>query len=135
MNVSIHDRACFFVLPDDRGWRRRIVNQRQGLPIIFVKEFPACRMVYRESERQDLESGFNRAVVRFKIDASPRFRPAPAGVRICKLNQNIMTDLLGSSGTSGGACADRTDDWRANVLQGDKVVLFSSCRWATGGFQ
>jgi hypothetical protein len=25
--------------------------------------------------------------------------------------------------------------WRLQALQGDGAVLFSNCRWATGGFQ
>src|SRR5215813_12691342 len=73
----------------------------RGYPIIPLKEFAACRMVYRESKRKDLESGLKHASARFKIDASPRFRPAPTGLRICKLNQNIMTDLGGAFGTTG----------------------------------
>jgi hypothetical protein len=37
----------------------------KGYPVFPLKEFAVCRMVYRESKCQDLESALNGACARF----------------------------------------------------------------------
>jgi hypothetical protein len=60
----------------------------------------------------------NNARVRFKIVVSLQLRSPPPSIRICKLNQNIMTEAAGPFGTSSGVCDDRANDWRSQRVAG-----------------
>src|SRR4051794_38509843 len=105
-----------------------------------LKEIAVCRTAYLESDRKDLVFGLvpRIAGVSFQIKFAAACRPRCliSFAQICKLIQNIMTQLGGptqSAPTRSGVT--RFSAARAKSLQGAGAVLFSSCRWATGGFQ
>ena len=111
-----------------------------GYPRFPLKEKAVCRTAYVESDHKDLVFG------QFLLSPTRCFKaisPPLAGCRlptsfaqICKLIQNIMTQLGGSSRSAPARLgAARLRDACAKSLQGARAVLFSHCRWATGGFQ
>src|SRR5882672_712772 len=71
-----------------------------------------------------------------KISAPHRPQRVTVGARICKLNQNIMTSAQTPLEVPRVSLApSRALFAIAGALQGPRAVLFSICRWATGGFQ
>ena len=111
-----------------------------GYPRFPLKEKAVCRTAYVESDHKDLVFG------KFLLSRARCFKPISpplAGcqhptsfAQICKLIQNIMTQLGGSSRSAPARLgAARLRDACAKSLQGARAVLFSPCRWATGGFQ
>ena len=111
-----------------------------GYPRFPLKEKAVCRTAYVESDHKDLVFG------KFLLSRARCFKPISpplAGCRhptsfaqICKLIQNIMTQLAGPKGSAPARLgAARLRDACAKSLQGARAVLFSPCRWATGGFQ
>ena len=118
-----------------------IVTYELGATLDFpLKEIAVCRTAYQESDRKDLDFGLvpRIAGVSFQTKFAAACRPQRliSFAQICKLFQNIMTQLGGPprrAPTRWGATRFRAAC--AKSLQGAGAVLFSPCRWATGGFQ
>jgi len=111
-----------------------------GYPRFPLKEIAVCRTAYLESDRKDLVFGLVPRIAgvsfRIKFAAACRLRRLISFAQICKLIQNIMTQLgdpTRSAPTRSGVTRFRVPC--AKSLQGAGAVLFSPCRWATSGFQ
>ena len=143
--VSLQKRHT---LGDNAGWEifiRAAVSTARlshpgGYPRFPLKEIAVCRTAYLESDRKDLVFGLVPRIAgvsfRIKFAAACRLRRLISFAQICKLIQNIMTQLGGptrSAPTRLGVTRLRAAC--AKSLQGAGAVLFSFCRWATGGFQ
>jgi hypothetical protein len=71
-----------------------------------------------------------------KIGGFDRIPREPNAVRIYKRSQNIMATARAAGGIAVGVSSRKSRGLRASgALQGCRAVLFSVCRWATGGFQ
>ena len=125
--------ACQQILPNCR-------TRVGGYPRFPLKEMAVCRTAYLESDRKDLVFGLVPRIAgvsfQIKFAAAYRLQRLISFAQICKLIQNIMTQLGGSSRSAPARLgAARLRDACAKSLQGARAVLFSHCRWATGGFQ
>jgi hypothetical protein len=125
--------ACQQILPN----RHMRVGGYPGFPL---KEIAVCRTAYLESDRKDLVFGPVPRVAgvsfQIKFAAACRLRRPISFAQICKLIQNIMTQLGDPTrSTPARSGATRFRAARAKSLQGAGAVLFSTCLWATSGFQ
>jgi hypothetical protein len=144
--ASLHKRHT---LRDNARWKTLSARQRilpnchtrvGGYPRFPLKEIAVCRTAYLESDRKDLVFGLVPRIAgvsfQIKFAAAYRLQRLISFAQICKLIQNIMTQLAGPKGSAPARLgAARLRDACAKSLQGARAVLFSPCRWATGGFQ
>jgi hypothetical protein len=136
-------------LSDNAGWdtlsarRQALLNchtRSGGYPRFPLKEIAVCRTAYVESNRKDLVFGqvpcITSGLLQTNFTPTCRLRRPTSFAQICKLIQNIMTrlgDPLPSAPARLGVTRLRAACVKS--LQGAPAVLFSPCRWATGGFQ
>ena len=144
--ASLHKRHT---LGDNARWETLSARQQilpncrtrvGGYPRFPLKEIAVCRTAYLESDRKDLVFGLVPRIAgvsfQIKFATACRLRRLISFAQICKLIQNIMTQLGGptrSAPTRLGVTRFRAACVKS--LQGAGAVLFSPCRWATSGFQ
>ena len=144
--ASLHKRHT---LGDNARWETLSARQQilpnchtrvGGYPRFPLKEIAVCRTAYLESDRKDLVFGLVARIsgvsFQIKFAAACRLQRLISFAQICKLIQNIMTQLGGPTRSA----PTRLDVTRfraacAKSLQGAGAVLLSPCRWATSGFQ